>query len=69
MLRLSIFWGALLLSTACGVKAPPVAPEHRRGTVLPPKQQCSVYDPTCDKEDPNYVPQGKKGKYPPRNEE
>jgi len=68
MLRLFLFLGPLLLSTACGVKAPPVAPEHRSSSISP-KLECSAYDPTCDKEDPNYVPQGKKGKYPPRNDE
>jgi hypothetical protein len=44
--------------SACGVKAPPIAPER-----APMRDQlnldCSPTDPDCDKMDPNYKPRGR----------
>lgn len=41
--------------SACGVKAPPVAPQR---APVPPVQNldCSPQDPSCDKTDPKYQP-------------
>ena len=51
--------GALfcLALSACGVKAPPIAPESvsRDERVL----NCSPQDPKCDVTDPNYQPKKK----------
>jgi len=52
-LSLVILFVALFCS-GCGVKAPPVAPEREEKENL--KLDCSIYDPECDKEDPNYIP-------------
>ncbi len=57
-----------LLFTACGVKAPPIAPESARESNLL-NLNCSPDDPACDKEDPKYVPKGKNGKYPVQKDE
>ena len=45
----------LCILNACGVKAPPLAP-NRPPEVKAPNLDCSVYDPTCDKKDPKYDP-------------
>jgi hypothetical protein len=63
-----LFFVLGFLLIGCGVKAPPVAPEHE------PEHpslnlNCSVNDPDCDKEDPKYVPKGKSGKYPEKNDD
>lgn len=48
-----------LLTQACGVKAPPIAPERKKLPV-PTLVDCSPYDPECDQTDENYTPQKKK---------
>lgn len=48
---------ALLLS-ACGVKAPPIAPEEKPADLR--KLSCSPLEPDCDVRDPKYKPQGTK---------
>lgn len=60
---------ACLLIVGCGVKGLPVAPEAKPTPAQPLQLNCSSYDPDCDKEDPDYVPQGKNGKYPETEEE
>lgn len=53
--RLPLWFFLACLASACGVKAPPVAPQqHLYGP--PPKIDCSPTDPDCDKTDPHYVP-------------
>jgi hypothetical protein len=55
MARYLLFGLTLFALAACGVKAPPIAPQR------PPEPptfelDCSPRDPKCDKQDPNYVP-------------
>lgn len=54
---ISLSCAGILLFGACGVKAPPIAPEQVR--VDHRKLDCSPYDSECDKTDPNYVPRKK----------
>ena len=53
---LVLILGCLLLS-ACGVKAPPIAPEQKLEDTR--KLNCSPKDPDCDAVDPNYKPLGR----------
>jgi hypothetical protein len=39
---------------ACGVKAPPIAPEQPSAPAPAPRLDCSPQDETCDKTDPGY---------------
>lgn len=48
----------VLIVSACGVKAPPIAPQ-REAESTPPNLDCSPSDPMCDKKDPNYRPKGR----------
>jgi len=55
MARYLLLCLTLISLTACGVKAPPIAPQR------PPEPaklelDCSPKDPDCDKQDPNYRP-------------
>lgn len=47
---------SLLLLCSCGVKLPPIAPEHDPVPPPPLRLDCSPTDETCDKTDPNYQP-------------
>lgn len=51
----ALFMILALAAAGCGVKAPPIAPEHPPQK-LEKKLNCSPQDPTCDEEDPNYRP-------------
>lgn len=53
-----ILFGFALLQ-GCGVKLPPVAPDHLSTPAAPLKLDCSPTQEDCDREDPNYRPKGR----------
>jgi predicted small lipoprotein YifL len=56
VLRLLLAVFCLVSFIACGVKLPPVAPEHDPEPRPALNLDCSPQDENCDKTDPNYRP-------------